>query len=327
MRGCGISEEALRDIGDFLLDPSCACCLASIRCDAFDVEEGAKQLDLSNKRLSVASARLLAGVLKFNTTLDAVTLVGCGIDAEGAMALEIALSHNSSLLTIDLSGNKLVSSQDGAEALTRAAAANKVLTSITLDGPGSGSSSRTCAARPAQPGAQAAADGVGHRHRLGLRPQPQPDGPQPRVQRLGPGGANAIVIGINGKPSLRSLNLSDPPRRRRLVGALTSDRATGRSQPGSARDEAEADGDAAAVVEKDKEREKKREGRKSRVTKEGKPEPRVEEERGSADKAESALDVKTRAQLAELIVSVGQVGTLETLALDNNKLSDAESSC
>ena len=43
------------------------------------------------------------------------------------------------------------------------------------------------------------------------------------------------------------------------------------------------------------------------------------------DKTESALDIKTRAQLAELMVSVGQLATLETLNLDNNKFSDAES--
>ena len=33
-------EEALRDIGDFLLDPSCQCQPSEIRCDAFDVEKG-----------------------------------------------------------------------------------------------------------------------------------------------------------------------------------------------------------------------------------------------------------------------------------------------
>ena len=41
VRCCGISEEALRDIGDFLLDPDCQCRLSQIRCDSFEVMEGA----------------------------------------------------------------------------------------------------------------------------------------------------------------------------------------------------------------------------------------------------------------------------------------------
>ena len=45
----------------------------------------------------------------------------------------------------------------------------------------------------------------------------------------------------------------------------------------------------------------------------------------SSDKLASELDIKTRAQLAELMVSIGQISTLEMLTLDNNRLADAES--
>ena len=40
VRGCGISEEALRDIGDFLLEPECQCKLSQVRCDSFEVASG-----------------------------------------------------------------------------------------------------------------------------------------------------------------------------------------------------------------------------------------------------------------------------------------------
>ena len=54
-------------------------------------EEGDSTGNPSEARVAFAVARLLAGVLKYNTTLETLVLVGCGIDAEGAVALEVAL--------------------------------------------------------------------------------------------------------------------------------------------------------------------------------------------------------------------------------------------
>ena len=324
IRGCGVSEEALRDIGDFLLEPECACRLSQIRCDSFEVEEGATVLDLTMVKLSSAAARLLWGVVKFNTTLETLILVGCGIDADGAVALEIALSKNESLLQCDLSSNKMASTSAGADALMRAAAANTKLTHITLDGPGSELSFKEMRTthnlnlahkrlRLISGTVVGAVAGM-NRGLVELNLE---------GNELGPGGASAIMIGINQKPVLKVLSLSDC----KLAGSGSWDLLTERSS--RSRQNSARDGEEGENKEKDdkvarkKEEKEKKESKASKAAAAGKVAD--DDMNRPADKMESALDVKTRAQLAELMVSIGQISTLETLSLDNNKFSDAES--
>jgi hypothetical protein len=61
----------MRKIGNALLSgtPSSLCAL---QCDAFNVPLGAASLDLRGKKLGAASATLLAGVLKGNTTVTSL---------------------------------------------------------------------------------------------------------------------------------------------------------------------------------------------------------------------------------------------------------------
>ena len=120
-----------------LIAPIIRCRLGQIRCDLFEIEEGATHLELISRKLSVATSRVLFGVLKHNTSLKVVSILGCGIDAEGAKALEMALSTNTSITLIDLSGNKIHTSSEGIQALTRAVERNKRLEKMILDGPGS----------------------------------------------------------------------------------------------------------------------------------------------------------------------------------------------
>ena len=334
VRGCGMTEDALRDIGDLLLDDDCKCALAQIRCDAFEIEEGATVLDLTAKKLSVAAARLLCGVIKFNSTLESVSVIGCGIDCEGAKALEIALSSNNSITMLDLSGNKIHHATAGIEALTKAVAVNTRLNSIILDGPGSDlnfselraamhlnlTNKRLRLLSGAVIGAVAGANA--NLTDLNLE-----------GNELGPAGANAVAIALYSSatgPHCRNLNLSDCG----LAGSKSWELTTARSERSGAGDEEAPDLSAADdfPAKKDDEGPLKREkrSRASRVSNVGSKSSESKtlaeaEVPVTEDKLKSDLDIKTRAQLAELMVSVGQIGTLETLTLDNNKLADAES--
>ena len=338
VKGCGMSDEALRDIGDFLLEANCACCLSQIRCDMFEIEENAQVLDLTARKLSAAAAKLLCGVLKFNTTLESVALCGCSIDGEGAKAMEVALSANRSLNALDLSGNKIHHSNAGVQALTRAVAVNSRLDRITLDGPGSELSFKELRS-------MVNLNLSGRRLRIlsgavigavaGLNTALTDLNLE--NNELGPGGANAIVLGISARPLLRSLNLSDcglagnkswellsqrsarsdkdepmpPPSEEAQVALAAATNAIAAAQ-------AQALGGANKVRERSDSQARPRQ-RKGRLPIEsGADEEEIE-------LTETQLDIRTRAQLAELMVSIGQIVTLEVLNLDNNKLADAES--
>jgi hypothetical protein len=69
--GNEIGDEGMRKIGNALLSGTPSS-LRALQCDAFNVPLGAASLDLRGKKLGAASATLLAGVLKGNTTITSL---------------------------------------------------------------------------------------------------------------------------------------------------------------------------------------------------------------------------------------------------------------
>ena len=75
---------------------------------------------------------LLAGVLKFNTSLKSLTLSDTGLDGTGANYFATALQENKVLEQLDLSGNPI--SGEGVSGIAEAARTHPSLVSIKLDG-------------------------------------------------------------------------------------------------------------------------------------------------------------------------------------------------
>ena len=169
---------------------------------------------------------------------------------------------------------------------------------------------------------------------------------------LGPGGANAIVLGISTRPVLRSLNLSDCG----LAGSKSWELLTQRSarSDGGQSDSGKELGEEAAALlgaalnnEQQKQQQAQAQALAQQAQAQAQANAPVDPSRAKrarkkgglpvgglasggpneeeVELTEEQLDIKTRARLAELMVSIGQISTLETLSLDNNKLSDAES--
>jgi len=91
--------------------------------------------------LAFGALMLLAGVVRHNSTLKTLRLVGAGVDSELARALAAAIRTNTVLDSLDLSQNSLLKARGGSgeydhsglEELTRAIAASASLTSVTLN--------------------------------------------------------------------------------------------------------------------------------------------------------------------------------------------------
>ena len=91
-----------------------------------------------------AALSLPTGVFKYNHLVKKLNLSGLGIEADAASVLAIAVTHNTTLTSIDLSNNPLsdVSVYTGATqhettglyALAEAVKVNKSLDAITLEG-------------------------------------------------------------------------------------------------------------------------------------------------------------------------------------------------
>ena len=63
-------DSALRAVGEGLLDGEHR--IAALKCDAFEVSADAVALDLSSKRITAGTAKLLAGLVKINSALQSL---------------------------------------------------------------------------------------------------------------------------------------------------------------------------------------------------------------------------------------------------------------
>ena len=74
---CVSTEDALRDIGDFLLDESCQCQLSQIRCDSFEVAAFAGRLVQVDYEYAWLSAALVSMVCLLVVTMTSLILGSC----------------------------------------------------------------------------------------------------------------------------------------------------------------------------------------------------------------------------------------------------------
>ena len=143
--GNPIEDDGLRQLGGLLLEPNCTCCINSISCAAFDIIHGSDQIVMHNDLLDEGAARLLFGVLKYNKLITTLNLGGRGIQTDAASILAKAISHNSTLKSVDLSDNPLSdvsqytrakdpSDTKGLLALAKAVQASTSIHSVTLEG-------------------------------------------------------------------------------------------------------------------------------------------------------------------------------------------------
>ena len=78
-----------------------------VSCAAFEVKNGNADLVIHGTTLGSGATRLLAGVFKYNHLVKKLNLSGLGIEADAASVLAIAVTHNTTLTSIDLSNNPL----------------------------------------------------------------------------------------------------------------------------------------------------------------------------------------------------------------------------
>ena len=107
LSGNAIGDTGMTIVGDTLLHNSGRCRLKFLTCDAFALGVGVTALDLTNSGMNLPSSLMLAGCLKFNTTLKMLTLAdNPAVCDEGTTVLASALKMNSStvLASLDLKG-------------------------------------------------------------------------------------------------------------------------------------------------------------------------------------------------------------------------------
>ena len=97
--------NVLQQMGDMLLQKGGICRIGYVRCDAYEVLEGEKVLNLREHELSSGAARLLAGLLKHNPELTDVDLSATDLEPDGADALASALEFNSALTALRMAYN------------------------------------------------------------------------------------------------------------------------------------------------------------------------------------------------------------------------------
>ena len=145
-------------IGSYLLQDDCACRLGFLSCDAFQITAGATELVYSQVDPAADAAAeqkegggensfkekkkpqltvggkvdpiilLLAGVIKFNSTLKNLTLAS-GVNNEGAKSLATAIKENKTLEHLDISGQNLIDAE-GVEQIASAICKHPKLESV-----------------------------------------------------------------------------------------------------------------------------------------------------------------------------------------------------
>jgi len=97
--------------------------LGYLRCDAFDLHENEKVLNLREQNMDPVAIKLLAALLKRNTTLQDLDLTASDLESEGAAALATSLETNTTLGNLRVSFNPALLSAD--KELLRSAAAKR----------------------------------------------------------------------------------------------------------------------------------------------------------------------------------------------------------
>ena len=140
------NTDALFDFfAEFLLQDDCRCPLGFLSCDEFQVEVGTASLTLGGKATSSGKAvsqkaclKLLAGVLKFNTSLRSLCLAETGFDGAAAGFFSAALRANKDLEHLDLSRNPLVDAEQydiaAISKIAKAVETHPALLTINVDG-------------------------------------------------------------------------------------------------------------------------------------------------------------------------------------------------
>ena len=148
------SADIYSFIGTFLLQEECQCRLGFLSCDAFQVVPGQTALVLDEVPESEAAKEakepppgsaqaklppkvnptilLLAGVVKFNSSLSRLTLVNTGLNRPAASSFATALLENKALEHLDLSQNPI--GAEGVAEIAHAVRTHPSLTSIKIDG-------------------------------------------------------------------------------------------------------------------------------------------------------------------------------------------------
>ena len=86
-------------LADVLLSANAICRLGYLRCDAFELPEGQTSVSLREKTLDKAATRLLAGILRRNTTVRELDLSATDLEPEGAAEVVRCLSRPECKLT------------------------------------------------------------------------------------------------------------------------------------------------------------------------------------------------------------------------------------
>ena len=116
-----------KEISALLLESASSTRLGYLRCDAFDLHEGERQLVLREQPIAPAAMKLLAALLKHNTTITELDLTASDIEKEGASALATALETNKTLQYLRLSYNPALDEQSRADLKAAAAKNNPTL--------------------------------------------------------------------------------------------------------------------------------------------------------------------------------------------------------
>lgn len=98
-------EIIYENISTMLLSGTAKTRLGYLRCEAFDLPEGQKALILRETPIQPVAMKLLAALLKHNTTLQELDLTASDIEKEGATALAGVLQFNTTLTVLRVTYN------------------------------------------------------------------------------------------------------------------------------------------------------------------------------------------------------------------------------
>jgi hypothetical protein len=114
-------DSVFKSIGSFLLQEGCQCRLGFLLCDKFEVRSGQKELRIESPTAPVAAPApvkgglkvvsresvlmMLAGILKFNSSLTKVEILNMGLDDRATKDYYYAIKENTVLEYLDISGN------------------------------------------------------------------------------------------------------------------------------------------------------------------------------------------------------------------------------
>ena len=96
---------------DAIAQKDTPCRVGYLRCDAFDVLEGARVLNLKEKALGSAEMRLLLSLLRHNSAVRELDLTATDMDGEGAAALVEAIGESRKLTSVKAAYNPLLTTR------------------------------------------------------------------------------------------------------------------------------------------------------------------------------------------------------------------------